>query len=49
MTKLNAENIEIILSALEFDKVGKWGDGRQEKIDRAIKKIKTIKKEARND
>ena len=46
MNTLNAENIEIILSALECDRVGKWGDGRQEKIDRAIATVKKIKKEA---
>jgi hypothetical protein len=30
----------LILSALEYDTIGKWGDDRAEHIARLIKKIK---------
>lgn len=37
---LTSEEVELVLSSLECDKVGKWGDGRQEKIDSLTDKIK---------
>jgi hypothetical protein len=43
--KLSSEEIRLILSALEFDRVGKWGDERHLAIEKLIKKIKRIKKE----
>lgn len=40
MGELTEEDKALILSALRCDTQGKWGDGRQEKIDALIKKIK---------
>jgi len=37
---LSKEEKELLLSALEGDRQGTWGDGRQERIDLIIKKIK---------
>lgn len=37
---LTEKERELILSALINDRVGKWGDGREEKINLLIKKIK---------
>ena len=34
----NTVEIQTILSALESDTLGKWGDGRQEKIDKLVAK-----------
>ena len=36
---INERDIELILSALSNDKVGTWGDGRQEKINALVNKI----------
>ena len=36
----NTVEIQTILSALESDTLGKWGDGRQEKIDKLVAKLK---------
>lgn len=36
---LKSEEITLILSALENDKVGNWGDGRREAINGLIRKI----------
>lgn len=36
---LKSEEITLILSALENDKVGSWGDGRREVINGLIRKI----------
>jgi hypothetical protein len=33
------EDLDLIKSALQYDTQGKWGDGRQEKIDQLLKKI----------
>jgi hypothetical protein len=41
--QLTREELDLIKSALQYDTQGKWGDGRQEKIDRLIKKIKGAK------
>lgn len=38
--KLSSEEMRLILSALECDSVGKWGDERHLAIERLIKKIK---------
>jgi hypothetical protein len=35
---------ELILSALRCDRVGKWGDGRQEKLDALVRKIERASK-----
>jgi hypothetical protein len=40
---LNDKEKALILSALINDKVGTWGDGRQEMIDSLVKKIKGAK------
>ena len=37
---LSREEIDLVVSALVNDKVGKWGDGRQEKINALVDKIK---------
>lgn len=37
------QEIELILSALVNDTVGKWGDGRQEKIDALVSKVRGSK------
>jgi hypothetical protein len=37
--QLNQEEILLIKSALRNDTVGKWGDGRQEKIDALLRKL----------
>lgn len=37
---LASEEVELILSSLRADRVGTWGDGRQERIDRLTGKIK---------
>lgn len=36
---LTQKERELILSALRCDRVGTWGDGRQERIDALIRKI----------
>jgi hypothetical protein len=38
--KFDEQEMRLIISALENDTVGTWGDGRGEAIDRLIKKIK---------
>lgn len=38
--KLSKEERDLLLSALRNDRVGKWGDGRQEAIDKLVRKIK---------
>ena len=38
--KLTPEEWRLIVSALEFDKVGTWGDGREEAIQSLLAKIK---------
>jgi hypothetical protein len=43
---LNKKEIELIISALENDKVGTWGDGRGEAIASLLNKIKRMKREA---
>lgn len=37
--KLNSDEILLIKSALRNDTVGKWGDGRQAKINALLKKL----------
>ena len=41
---LTSEEMELILSSLRCDRVGTWGDGRQEKIDKLTNKIKRAEK-----
>ena len=36
---LTEKETELILSALRNDRVGTWGDGRQERIESLIRKI----------
>ncbi len=43
--RLSNEEIALILSALDGDKLGKWGDGRGEAIARLVNKIKRQEKE----
>ena len=43
--KLNSNEILLIKSALRNDTVGKWGDGRQAKIDALLKKLSKEGKE----
>lgn len=38
------EELKLIKSALTYDTQGVWGDGRQEKIDQLLKKIKEGKR-----
>jgi hypothetical protein len=38
--QLKESEIRLILSALQSDTVGTWGDGRKEKIDALIAKLK---------
>jgi hypothetical protein len=38
--KLTEEEYELILSALRYDRVGTWGDGRGEAIQKLIKKLR---------
>lgn len=40
---LSQQEKELILSALSNDRVGTWGDGRQEKLDALIKKVRASK------
>lgn len=37
---LTSEEKELLLSSLRCDRVGTWGDGRQERIDKLMSKIK---------
>lgn len=37
--ELTRDELLLIKSALSNDRVGKWGDGRKEKIDGLLKKI----------
>jgi uncharacterized protein YfaS (alpha-2-macroglobulin family) len=37
--ELNKSELELIISALSFDTMGKWGDGRQERIDKLVVKL----------
>ena len=37
--ELTQEELLLIKSALRNDTVGKWGDGRKEKIDALLKKL----------
>ena len=40
---LTQQELELILSALSNDRVGTWGDGRQEKLDALITKVRASK------
>jgi hypothetical protein len=39
MMNLNKEEIRLIISSLEADTLGKWGDDRGEAIEKLIKKL----------
>jgi hypothetical protein len=41
--KLNEQELTLVLSALEGDRIGKWGDKRSENIAELINKIKREK------
>lgn len=41
--KLSEQELALVLSALEGDRIGKWGDQRGENIARLIRKIKREK------
>jgi hypothetical protein len=40
---LSGDEVELILSTLRCDTVGTWGDGREEKIQKLMAKIKKVK------
>jgi hypothetical protein len=42
--KLYEEEIALILSALINDKAGTWGDGRGDKINALVRRIKRVTK-----
>lgn len=44
LINLTNEEKELILSSLRCDRVGTWGDGRQERIDKLMNKIKRAEK-----
>ena len=37
--ELNKSELELIISALKADTLGKWGDGRQGQIDKLVAKL----------
>lgn len=41
--KLTAEEWRLIVSALEYDTLGTWGDGRGEAIEALLRKLKRKK------
>lgn len=43
--KLDRADLALIISALEGDKQGTWGDGRHEKISKVTAKVKQLLKE----
>lgn len=45
----NKDDVALILSALQYDRVGTWGDGREEKINTLIMKIKRKMKKSLGD
>ena len=40
---LNTADLDLILSALEGDKIGKWGDERHQRLEKLIPKVKREK------
>jgi len=42
--KLYDEEIALILSALINDRVGNWGDGRKDRINALVRRIKRVTK-----
>lgn len=40
------KELKLILSALQYDTLGKWGDERSKDIERLIPKIKRLVKES---
>lgn len=40
--QLNKDEVGLILSALEWDRVGTYGDGREERINALVAKIKRL-------
>ena len=40
LINLTSEEKGLILSSLRWDRLGTWGDGRQEKIEKLMSKIK---------
>ena len=38
---LTKQELELAISTLEADSQGKWGDGRQEQINKLVAKLKT--------
>lgn len=37
---LNKADLDLILSALENDRIGKWGDERHQRLEKLIPKVK---------
>jgi|Wag4MinimDraft_6_1082665.scaffolds.fasta_scaffold69713_1 hypothetical protein len=46
--ELTKYDVNLILSALDNDKVGSWGDGRKERIEALMEKIKRQNRESAN-
>jgi hypothetical protein len=44
MIGFSEKETELLLSALRCDRVGTWGDGRQERIDALMRKIERASK-----
>lgn len=42
--KLTEQEFALVMSALEGDKIGKWGDDRHERLIKLIKKLKRVGK-----
>lgn len=40
---LTGDEVNLILSSLNADRIGTWGDGREEKIQKLMAKIKRVK------
>jgi len=45
--RLNDQEVELIVHCLNFDTQGQWGDGRQERIDAVIRKIRIQQRKVR--
>lgn len=43
LLNLSSDEVKLIISALESDRLGTWGGDRGEKINKLIKKIKKTK------
>lgn len=46
---MSNKELRLILSALQYDTLGKWGDERSKDIERLIPKIKKLLKESESE